>query len=62
LRLVSPPGGALELARQIAAPRIGANAKLHDRTRSLVSVEGVERSKSEVVHYIQAVLARIEDI
>jgi hypothetical protein len=54
LRLVSPLGGTLELAEQIAAHESAPTVKLHDRTRGLVS----NAAKSEVVHYIQPVLAK----
>jgi hypothetical protein len=45
LRLVSPLGGTLELALQIAAHESTPTAKLHDRTAAWSSVEEVERSK-----------------
>jgi hypothetical protein len=60
LRLVSPLGGTLELAQQIAAHESTPTAKLHDRTAAWSRSRKWNAAKSEVVHYIQPVLARIE--
>jgi hypothetical protein len=53
-------GGTLELAQQIAAHESTPTAKLHDRTAAWSRSRKWNAAKSEVVHYIQPVLARIE--
>jgi hypothetical protein len=53
-------GGTLEFAQQIAAHESTPTAKLHHRTAAWSRSRKWNAAKSEVVHYIQPVLARNE--